>query len=483
MTSNAKELQTGRPPFSRSLSARLLLLTVLFILLAEFLIWTPSISRYRKVYLEQMVADARLATLAVEARPDNMVSPEMKRQLLNHVGAIGIILSGGGRRLIALAEDMPTEVAATFDLRSDRALNYALDAFSALAQNQDRIIRVVGPAPKMPEMTVEVVMAERPMIDEMLAYSTRILQLSLVISLFTAGAVYVALLVLTVRPLQRITAAMARFRRDPEGWSAELTDVHRQDEIGVAERELLVMQEQIRAALRQRSRLAMLGEAVAKVNHDLRNSLATAVLISDKLAAVEDPDVKEVTPKLYQAIDHAVNLCAQTLHFVGESTPEPNLERFHLSELVHEMAAGLKPLSDSGPMLHVDNHIPFEQDCVADRRQLYRVLINLGRNALESGASKLTLSAEQTPERLLVRISDNGPGLPQKARDNLFKAFVGSGRRGGTGLGLVIVRDILHAHKGDIALDRSGPDGTTFILELPAPPPDAEAQDLDAIDG
>src|SRR3546814_13881629 len=78
------------------------------------------------------------------------------------------------------------------------------------------------------------------------------------------------------------------------------------------------MQQGLRAALLKKTRLAALGTAVTKVNHDLRNILATASLISDRLAKSGDPAVRSMAPALVNAIDRALHLCAQALQFTRE---------------------------------------------------------------------------------------------------------------------------------------------------------------------
>jgi signal transduction histidine kinase len=103
----------------------------------------------------------------------------------------------------------------------------------------------------------------------------------------------------------------------------------------------------------------------------------------------------------------------------------------------------------------------------ADREQLYRVFFNLARNALEAGAGELRLAARPVRDYLVIDIEDNGPGMPEEARENIFKPFTGSAREGGTGLGLSIAHDIMRAHGGDIRLERSDSNGTLFRLVLP----------------
>src|SRR3546814_18695084 len=97
------------------------------------------------------------------------------------------------------------------------------------------------------------------------------------------------------------------------------------------------MQEGRQAAMLQKTRLAGLGTAVTKVNHDLRNILATASLSSDRLGKSGDPAVRAMAPTLISAIDRALHLCAQTLQFTREGPAQLNLQRFDLRDLLTEV--------------------------------------------------------------------------------------------------------------------------------------------------
>lgn len=463
-----------QPSAFNSLSARLLVLTIFFVMVAEFLIYAPSISRFRKVYLEQHIASAHLAILALAATPDGMVSEKLEKQLLTHAGAYGIVMHRPDLKQLMLSTDMPPKVDVAFDLRpmgEGDFITWMGDAFRALAQKENRIMRVIGYSAHDPSVGIEVVLDEAPMRQAMVDFSARILQLSIVISLFTAGLVYLSLQWLTVRPLRRITRSMMAFHENPEDESVVIATSNRKDEVGVAQRELAVMQNELRAALLQKTRLATLGAAVAKINHDLRNCLATAVLVSDRLADIDDPEVQKVTPRLYKAIDRAINLCSQTLNYVADQVPSLRFSRFSLSDLVTEVASSLVILGPSqGPGedgLKVINDVARGQEITADREQLFRVLSNLGFNAHEAGGRALTITAQHQNGRLLIDVADDGPGLAAKAEEHLFQPFAGSARDTGTGLGLIIVRDILRAHGGDIHLLKSDPGGVTFRLDLP----------------
>ncbi len=274
--------------------------------------------------------------------------------------------------------------------------------------------------------------------------------------------------------MRRITGSMARFQEDPEDETRIIVPAARADEMGVAERQLAVMQRDVRAALVQKERLAMLGAAVAKINHDLRNSLATAMLVHDRLADIDDPEVQKVTPRLFAAIDAAVNLCRQTLNYVGDGVAKGERTAVDLHGLAQDVEDALRMAAEGDPRqqgvfdLAWRNAIEPALTVEGDRRQLARLIENLARNAGEAGAKTLTLTAFRAAERVVLRVADDGPGLPPRARERLFQPFVGTARAGGTGLGLVIVRDIAKAHGGEATLVQSDATGAIFEINLPA---------------
>jgi signal transduction histidine kinase len=300
---------------------------------------------------------------------------------------------------------------------------------------------------------------------EMVAYAYRILALSILISIVTSALVYLSLQWLIVRPLRRLGAAVTAFRDDPEDLSRAPAPTTRSDEIGMVQRELAEMQRGLRAALQQKTRLAALGIAVTKISHDLRSILATVRLLSDRLVDSDDPEVRRTTPRLLTAVDRAVDLTTQTLRFTSEGAIDLHPARFRLRDLVEEAAGGVPAAIDQ--KVQWENRVAEGLELVADRDQLFRVLVNLGQNAAQAGATCVTVSAEQADGALAIEVKDNGPGLPPRARDNLFQPFAGSARPGSSGLGLAISRELLRAHGGDIRLAGSTGAGTVFRLDLP----------------
>jgi signal transduction histidine kinase len=467
------------PPLARSLSARLLVLTVIFVLLGEVLIYVPSIARFRADYLTQRIEAARLAALTVETVPEAMVGEPLRYELLRHAGVRAISLKREGSRTFILAESMPRAIGASYDLDGAGIFDLIGHAFVALGRSDWEAIRVMARSPKDREVLwVDIVVDAQPLRRAMLDYSARILVLSLVLAGITAAMIYLSILFLLVRPMRQITRSLVGFQREPENPATDIRLSNRRDEIGVAQRELRRMQEEVRQSLRRQARLAALGGAVSKINHDLRNMLSTAAVLTDRLALARDAEVQRLIQPLVHALDRAISLCAQTLVFARAEEAPPAAQRFALHPLVEEVAADL--LVRAGGRLDLRNEVPVDLELEADRDQLFRVLSNLVRNASEALIATANGPAEASTRRgeiaviagaafdqVTIDVTDNGPGLSEKARVHLFEAFTGAGRAGGTGLGLIIARDLVRNHGGVLTLERTSAEGTCFRIVLP----------------
>ncbi|MDE2356691.1 MAG: HAMP domain-containing histidine kinase, partial [Alphaproteobacteria bacterium] len=295
---------------------------------------------------------------------------------------------------------------------------------------------------------------------------------ALLTSLLAGTVVFVALALFLVRPMQRITRAMERFRADPSDPRASIQPSGRHDEIGRAEAELERMQADLRAALASRARLAALGEAVARINHDLRNMLTSAQMASERLAGSGDPQVAQTLPRLERALDRAIRLASNVLAFGKSEEAPPETRILRLAPVLEEAAldAGLSPQG-----VRLETEIAADAEVQADPEHLYRILANLLRNAREAieaqpdrtAPGRVRVDLVVSPTETLLRIADNGPGLPDRVRERLFQPFAGSGRADGAGLGLAIARDLAKGHGGDLTLARTGPTGSEFALRLP----------------
>ena len=469
------------------LSAKLLLLTCLFVMLAEVLIFLPSIANFRVNWLIDRLTAARLASLAADAVPDGNVPPAVKAELLNTAKVQSVALKQNDMRRMVLPPDGPLTIDRSYDLRAKMGIgpvgwmgdrvSLIADALAVLLSGGGATIRVIGhPSAPMgistfgPEDFVEIVLPEAPLRNAMLTHALNILVLSIIISVTAAALVYFALNRLLVQPMMRIQRNMVEFSRDPENASLIITPSDRTDEIGSAERELAHMQNELRSLLNQKSHLAALGLAVSKINHDLRNMLASAQLLSDRLSTIRDPAVQSFAPKLIASLDRAINLCNDTLRYGRAEEAAPRRVVFRLADLVEEVADGLG-LPREGVALPIEIDAGLGID--ADRDHLYRVLNNLIRNAVQAieqqpaGAlNEIRVKGWREGRRVVFEVRDSGPGVPEKARANLFRPFQGGARKGGSGLGLAIAAELVAAHGGRLELIGSER-GAAFRIEIP----------------
>jgi signal transduction histidine kinase len=463
---------TARPARRRTttfgLSWRILGLVIVAVMTAEVAIFLPSIARYRLVYLEQLIESGTLAALALDATPDNMVTEQVKASLLAHARVEAVVLVEPNKPKRALMNIEPRPEMQV-NLKDRGALGLIWDALEAMVRDGSHYIRVGGESMRMPGAMVWIVVDEAPMRTAMYGYTSRILVLSIIIALFTAALLYLALRWLVIRPLQDLSRAMIDFRRAPEEAGTDRAPVRRNDEIGVVDREFQILQRELRSSLRQKSRLAEVGAATNKINHDLRNMLSTARLLSDRLARSEDERTRALAPTILNTIDRAARLASDAIEYVREK-PSPRLADVDLADLVDEVGIALQEQGeerDPNLLRSWINEIGTGGLARCDRDLLYRVFVNLGRNAFEAGATSVTIRTRRSGRFLLVEIADNGPGVPAAVARQLFRPFTTGGRQGGTGLGLAIARDLVRLHGGDITLIESNAQGTLFGFTLP----------------
>lgn len=458
-----------RGRFLNSLSGRFLLLTVAFVMLAEVLIFFPSIARFRADYLLLRLEKAQIASLALLAT-DGKIMPELEAELLKNADVFNVVLRRNDVRELVLSSPMPQPVELTYDLRMAGPLQLIKDAFSAMIDPTNRVIRVMGHPVQDAGELIEVTMQSMPLRRAMLEYGLRILLLSALISAVTAVLLFWSVRRLMVLPIRRVVRHMQAYAEAPEDARRVITPSAGVEELLVAEEALQSMQTQLTGALRQRERLAQLGSAVAKISHDLRNILTTAQLFADRIEASADPAVARSAPKLVNSISRAVSLCEATLAFGKAEEPPPTLKRLGLKALVDDVIEG-EGFTDSTPVTCLVD-IASTLSLHADREQLHRVLANLIRNARQAieATNKpgiIEVSAGEDDAYWWIRIGDTGPGLPARAREHLFAAFQGGTRKGGTGLGLAIASELVRGHGGKLDLARSDASGSEFLIRLP----------------
>lgn len=461
------------PPGLRfGLSGKLLLLTIPLILIVEVLIYVPSIANFRVNRLNDRLAAANTAALVLDAAPSGMVPDALARQILASIGARAVAIKSGQQRRLLAAADMPKKIDHDVDMREIGVGSAIIDAFRVMLDSGDEVMRILGPAPGSGQF-IEVVVDEKPLRDAMFRFSRNVLLLSLVMTSITAGLIYYALHHLFVRPMRRVTANLVAFHENPESTARIIEPSKRTDEIGVAERELSDMQRDLVSMLHQKSHLAALGLAVSKINHDLRNLLASSQLLSDQLASVPDPRVQRFAPKLMRSLERAIAFCQSTLSYGKAQEAAPDRRMVLIEPVINEVRESAGLASDTS--IEWINAIERGLTVDADPDQLFRVLLNLVRNAAQalesdkSGAGvarQIRVTGRREGAVTILEISDTGPGIPEKAREHLFEAFQGSSRDGGTGLGLAIAAELVRAHGGELSLVE-GTLGATFRIMIP----------------
>jgi len=452
---------------AQSLSGRLLLLTLLYVLASEVLIFVPAIGLYHRELLDGHILSAELAILPFTEPGGRGLSKSLQAELLRHANADAVLLKRSEQRELFLPNTMPSHVDRTIDLTSDTLAADMMNGLDCLLYGGARTLHVIARTHINGAQSIGIVLGEASIRNALGVYARRVVGAALFISGVTASLVFVSLFYFLVRPMRRITRAMIVFRENPEDPGRILQASQGSGEIGIAERELAAMQRDLYGSLRQKARLAALGTAVARIQHDLRNILANAQLTSDRLAASEDPVVKRLVPVLVASIDRAVALATNTLKYGRAEEPAPRRSTVALRALFDEVS---QSITRDSACIAFDNRIAPGLEIDVDRDQMFRIVLNLLRNAADALAlqgGRILASALQTDQRVEIEIADNGAGISEAVLGRLFQPFASTARVGGSGLGLVIARDLVRAHGGDLQLVSTSSSGTIFRITIP----------------
>ncbi len=456
------------------LSGRLILLTMSFVMLIQIVVYIPSGVAFLRAWLSDRVMGAQMIALALSATPAEARSTELERRLLAGVQgsqAIGIRGSGTGW-LLAAPGDQPPTARREIDLRTPSWWRALRGLWRMLFLAPQAPVRIIGPGvPGIADVEwVELLVDDAPLKHAVLDYTRNFLVVSVIVSASTGALLYLALYLLVVRPVRRLSSNIADFAVNPEDAGRIIRPSGRRDEIGRAEEALARMETALAGELRSKRHLADLGLAVSKINHELRNMLTTAQLLGDRLGEVEDPTVRRVAPRLVRTLARAIEFCGATLAYGRASEPAPRRRLVALKPLVEEQV-DVAALAD-GITVTVTIRMPDGLTVDADPDQLARVLLNVMRNSVEAlsraktAAAAIVISGERDRGRVLIRVADNGPGIPERIRGRLFNAFQASERSGGTGLGLPVAEELVRLHGGSIVLDETVT-GATFLVTIP----------------
>jgi signal transduction histidine kinase len=452
-----------------TLSGRFLILTTIFVLIAELLIFVPSVARFREDYFLNHLERAQIASLTLLA--EDMISEELEAELLENAGVYNVVLRRDEVRQLILSSPIPTPIHKTFDMRDPSAWVLISDAMMRIRDGEERVIRVIGNPVQDGGLLIEITLPTAPLRAALIEYGVNILILSAVISIITASLLFLAVRRFIVKPMKGVVDHMQAYAKNPEDARRIIMPTAGITELREAEEALASMQTQLTGALKQKERLAQLGGAVSKISHDLRNILTSAVLFTDRIESSEDPTVRRLAPKLVNSITRAVNLCESTLAFGSVDEPAPRLTRVSLAEIVDDVVAGERLAVGESDVSFIED-IPPAMSVRADGEQLYRVIGNLVRNARQAIVAtgkpgEIVINAQETDAVWEISLTDTGPGLPAKAQEHLFEAFQGGTTRGGSGLGLAIAAELIRGHGGRLDLERTDETGTRFVISLP----------------
>jgi signal transduction histidine kinase len=467
------------------LVSRVVLLIIAFVTATVVAITIPFITTFRDNWFRNRLSAAYTATLVLESAPRDVLSQHamvpnpLSQQLLQAVGARIIVLKMNGTRRIVASAELPTEVDETYDLRNSMFPRALASTTRTFFGPSGRVITVLGDAPWGAE-AIEVTFDEAPLRQALYSFAERILVLALVLSVIVAGLVVAALHIMVLRPVRRLTTNLIEFGADPENAARVIVPSGHSDEIGRAEEALATMEETLARELNQKKHLAALGLAVAKINHDMRNMLSSAQLLSDRLAGLTDPLAQRLAPKLVATLDRAIRFCQATLTY-GRAADEPPKPRLVILRSIVDEAAETVVLYGH-TRVEIANEVAADFEIWADGEQLFRILMNLIRNGAEAldragpapgRPARVTVKAWHNAHDSVIEIQDTGPGVPISVRPRLFSPFLNSTRPGGSGLGLAIAADLVRAHGGNIKLMDETADeksGATFEIHLPLRP-------------
>ncbi|MBR9977670.1 MAG: PAS domain S-box protein [Bacteroidetes bacterium] len=229
-------------------------------------------------------------------------------------------------------------------------------------------------------------------------------------------------------------------------------------------------QRRIQEQSQRRDRLSAMGELAAGIAHEIRNPLNAISIITQRFQSEFTPqedvdEYRQMTRTIRSEIQRVNGIITQFLAFARPQRllPQPCDVRTMLDDsiaVVRAMAA------DSGIAISV--FAEGELTVMADREKIQQVLLNLLRNAIEAmeGGGHIKLLACRRGAHVVIAVADNGPGIPEEVRRNIFDLYFTT-KATGTGLGLGIVHHIVEEHGGEINITSNEHGGTTVELLLP----------------
>jgi len=465
-----------RIPIYQRIRTRLILWISLVVLVTEILTFIPSIAGMQHHLLEKKYEMLQAISLTLVERYSNAVDDSLGKNILKATGALAIsVINKDGSRINLITGSYRPVVERTVNLGKFTETDAILAAFVTLLDSKSKTLQLIGPV-KGTDSNLVVIIPSVMLRHTLIEFTWHFALISLTVAIMTAVLIYFIVYKLLVRPIQGVYMNILDFVMEPDNPSRIIVPEERHDEVGMTQRRIAAIEGALQQNYVRQKHLADLGLAVSKINHDMRNVLASAQLMSDYLVEVKDPVVQRLAPKLIRTIDRAVNYTQSIIAYGRAQEQTPQRQRLSLRRLVEDVQ---ETLAVSGKdEVEFRNFVPEDFEIDADSEQLHRIITNLCRNAVQAmttgdnnwgdcGIKQITITAGYIGATAIIDVEDTGPGLPLKAREHLFAPFQGSTRRDGVGLGLAICLELVRAHGGTIKLLEDGKPGTHFEIRIP----------------
>lgn len=275
------------------------------------------------------------------------------------------------------------------------------------------------------------------------------------------------------RPLQQLAAGVKALEK---GDFAYPLNARGHDEVSALTAAFQNMRDRLAETQKQlvdSERLATIGRMANTISHDLRHPLTAILAYAEFLS---EGTLSEARRKdFFQEIRIAVNRMTDEINSLLGFAKQREVIRpayGHIEEVIERAIQTVKVLPEFASIKVSRSHTG---SGVAwfDAGKTERVILNLLFNACEAvdpSTGKVTITSKVSEQGLEIRVSDNGPGIPEAIHGSLFQPFVSYGKEKGTGLGLTVVQKIMRDYGGQVTVERTGPEGTVFRLNFPAVP-------------
>lgn len=472
---NFTNIYDNKIPFFSRMRTRLLLLMVMSVLITQVLAFIPAIGIMQNRWLENQIKSAITLSYIVLDDKKFVLDNDLQNSILSATDSLVLSLTRNDGSVVTIQKNgQDIHVDRMIDLKKYNETAAAIDALAKLFVNKSSVIRLQTPIADSHQI-FSMTFDDLRLRKAIFSFALQFFMISLIIAIVVTTIIYLIVYELLVRPSRNLYIQMLNFVAEPDNPNRIIIPGSRRDEMGMAQQRIAAIESELQKNHARQKHLANLGLAVSKINHDMRNILSSAQLISDHLAEVNDPLSKRLTPKLIHTIDRAIGYTQSVMAYGRTQEQKPHLQLLSLHVMLNDIKDNLAVFGQE--FVHIDNDVSENFEILADEEQLTRVLTNLLRNAVQAMTipgelekdqpRNITITASYEKNAAIIDVIDTGPGLPAKAKEHLFAPFYGSASFEGTGLGLAICFELIRGHGGGIELVEGGSHGAHFRICMP----------------